>query len=353
MICLNMIVKDEARVIERCLASVKPVIDHWVIVDTGSTDGTQDIVRRFMADIPGELHERPWRNFGHNRSEALELARGKGDYLLFIDADEQLKIDPSFVPTQLNGDAYSLATYFGSLVYDRVSLVNSQLPWKWCGVLHEYLDAGRAVNQPRIQGLGILVTPDGARSNDPKKFEKDAAILEEALKTEPLNARYWFYLGQSYRDCGQYGNALQAYQRRSTLGGWEEEVWYSMLQVARLKESIGAPQDEVIGSYLAAHERRPTRAESLVSLAIFLRSKQAWHSAYVFSRAAMEIPMTTDRLFVEAESYGWRRADEFALASFYTGRKEDAKAIWQNLLTAGTTPESERARLEENLKFTQ
>src|SRR5574340_542399 len=89
-ICLNMIVKNESKVIERCLASVKPIIDTWVIVDTGSTDGTQAIVREFLKDIPGELHERPWVNFGHNRNEALELARGKADYLLLIDADDKL-----------------------------------------------------------------------------------------------------------------------------------------------------------------------------------------------------------------------------------------------------------------------
>jgi len=52
-ICLNMIVKDEASVIERCLASVKPFITRWVSVGTGSTDGTQDIVRRLVADVPG------------------------------------------------------------------------------------------------------------------------------------------------------------------------------------------------------------------------------------------------------------------------------------------------------------
>jgi glycosyltransferase involved in cell wall biosynthesis len=88
-ICLNMIVKNEAHVIARCLASARPLVDAWCIVDTGSSDGTQDKVRELMAGVPGTLHERPWKNFGHNRSEALELARTEGcDYLLFIDADE-------------------------------------------------------------------------------------------------------------------------------------------------------------------------------------------------------------------------------------------------------------------------
>src|SRR5262249_23581331 len=95
-ICLNMIVRNEAPVIRRCLASVRPLIDHWVIVDTGSTDGTQDIIREYLRDLPGELHERPWQNFPHNRNEALALARGRADYTFFIDADELLEIAPDF-----------------------------------------------------------------------------------------------------------------------------------------------------------------------------------------------------------------------------------------------------------------
>jgi glycosyltransferase involved in cell wall biosynthesis len=74
-ICLNMIVKNEAHIVHETLDSVAPYISSWVIVDTGSHDGTQDLIANHMArlGIPGELHERPWRNFGHNRTEALTL----------------------------------------------------------------------------------------------------------------------------------------------------------------------------------------------------------------------------------------------------------------------------------------
>src|SRR5271154_6929613 len=107
-ICLNMIVKDEAPVIRRCLDSVRPFIDHWVIVDTGSSDGTQDIIRNHLKDLPGELIERPWVDFAHNRSEALAAARNKANYVLVIDADETLEADPGFAMPPLDLEPYNL-----------------------------------------------------------------------------------------------------------------------------------------------------------------------------------------------------------------------------------------------------
>ena len=76
-ICLNMIVRDEAHVISRCIKAARPHINSYCIVDTGSTDRTKEIVKELLADIPGDIHDRPWINFGHNRTEALQLAQGK------------------------------------------------------------------------------------------------------------------------------------------------------------------------------------------------------------------------------------------------------------------------------------
>src|SRR3978361_61262 len=105
-ICLNMIVKNESRVIERCLRSAKPFIDSWAISDTGSTDGTQQIIRDIMSDLPGELIERPWVDFATNRNEALALSQKHGDYALVIDADEIFETDAGFTWPALSAPGY-------------------------------------------------------------------------------------------------------------------------------------------------------------------------------------------------------------------------------------------------------
>ena len=99
---LSMIVKDEAPVILKCLESVRPLVDYVLVVDTGSTDGTQQIVRDYLsrAKLAGRVVEEPWQNFAYNRSFALQALRKtpKVDYALIIDADDQLELDDGFNP---------------------------------------------------------------------------------------------------------------------------------------------------------------------------------------------------------------------------------------------------------------
>ncbi len=347
-LCLNMIVKNEARIITRCLASVRPLVSSWVIVDTGSTDGTKDIVRSFFADLPGELHERPWKDFGHNRSEALALARGKADYVLVMDADDELRIPDGFALPALDRDAYHLllTTGGGPHFMYRAQILKSALPWRYEGVLHEYPTCDREVRQAKLAGLSILMHPDSARASDPRKYEKDARVLEEALGRDPQNTRYAFYLAQSYRDARMLDEAIDAYRRRAAMGGHAEEVWYSLLEVAQLGARRGSPEDEVISAFLAAFEQRPSRAESLCNLARYCRSQSRFASAYLFARAAAEIPQPKDLLFVDAGVYEWRARDELAMAAHRAGRHQEAMAAALAILEGGKLPASEQARVE-------
>ena len=72
-LCLNMIVKNEAAIIERCLAALAPYIDCYVICDTGSTDDTVERIRGFLDQhgIPGVIARTTFRDF----EQAVELAQ--------------------------------------------------------------------------------------------------------------------------------------------------------------------------------------------------------------------------------------------------------------------------------------
>jgi glycosyltransferase involved in cell wall biosynthesis len=111
-ICLNMIVRDEASVIAETLDSVAAHLHYWVVVDTGSRDDTVKVIRSYFEDrdIAGEIHERAWRDFGRNRSEALALCRGKADYAWVIDADDivvgEVDLSPGLVRIHPSGLFY-------------------------------------------------------------------------------------------------------------------------------------------------------------------------------------------------------------------------------------------------------
>lgn len=349
-VCLNMIVKDEAPVIRRCLASVRPFVDRWVVVDTGSSDGTQALVREAMAGLPGELHERPWVDFGHNRTEALRLAEGQADYLLMVDADEEFQAPSGWTWPRLEAEAYDVAMVYASLRYARVALVSTRLSWRWEGVLHEYLEAGRPVQPARLEGPRILVRPEGARSRDPRKFEKDALALEAALAKEPDNARYRFYLAQSWRDAGDRARALANYDARAALGGWDEEVYVARLEGARCAEALDRPAEEVAFRLLQAHQARPGRLEALVELARIFRLREEHHLAHLFARRALDLPACADRLFLEPLA-AWRALDEGSIAAYWTGRMEESRRLAEAALAHPDAPAADRDRVRANLDF--
>jgi glycosyltransferase involved in cell wall biosynthesis len=353
-LCLNMIVKNEAPVIARCLASLRPIIDYWVIVDTGSTDGTQDKIRTLMADLPGELHERPWRDFAHNRTEALELARPHGEYVLIIDADDVLEFEPQFKMPALQKDSYMLRIADTSIAYNRTQIVRAALPWRWRGVLHEFLTCEEARSSGILEGLRLRRHHDGARRRDPQTYRRDAAILEAALQTESdpfLRSRYEFYLAQSYRDCGEKEKALQAYLRRAELGFWVEEVFISLYSAAKLQEALGRPFDEVMATYRRAADAVPSRAEALHGASRYCRLSARYKEGYEIAKRAGLLRDAPEGLFVEPWIYEYGLLDEFAVNAYWAGAYQECLDACERILREGKCPQAQRPRIEANAAF--
>lgn len=335
-----MIVKNERHVIERCLASVKPVISHWVIVDTGSTDGTQDAIREYLRDIPGELIERPWVDFAHNRSEALGYAAGKADYLITIDADEVLTFAEGFEWPELIEDGYKIETRFGGLSYRRIQILKNTGDWYYKGVLHEHIASTTPKSIGVLPKVVNLPSRDGARSADPNKFKRDALTLEKALLEEPENSRYVFYLAQSYRDAGEYDAALKHYQRRAQMQGDPEEVWCSLYQAALMQILLGESREKVLHALLEAYAYGPDRAEPLYKIAAYYRELRSYPLAQLFIQPARNIPYPEGAIFVEKAVYDYLIPFEHAICCYWSGQHAEAIRVNNQILaTPSVAPE--------------
>jgi hypothetical protein len=107
VLCLNMIVKNESKIIVRLLESVLSIVDSYCICDTGSTDDTIQIIRDYMTSNGknGIVFSEPFQNFGYNRTVALERAKEYGDYALLLDADMKLIIAPEFNKQKSDADS--------------------------------------------------------------------------------------------------------------------------------------------------------------------------------------------------------------------------------------------------------
>ena len=350
-ICLNMIVRNEAKVICRALDSVMELIDYWVICDTGSTDDTPAIINDYFQEknIPGELHSRAWINFGHNRNEALKLARGKGDYLLLVDADMVLQHSPEFDPADLVSDSYLLRQHNGDLNYYNKRLLKNSLNWRCIGVTHEYYACETDASEENLSAIWIDDIGDGGSKLD--KFERDIALLEEGIRNEPENARYHFYLAQSYKDAGKTEKAIEMYDRRVLLGGWDEEVWYSRLMKGTCLAWLQHDR-EAINALQAAFDDRPFRAEPLVPLCEVLIRTGEYKKACVAAQLGNTIPFPDkDRLFIDTSVYQWRLDYQITLCAYYCREFVAGRDAVERLLLNRSTPGWVRQTSVMNLSY--
>ncbi len=350
-VCLCMIVKDEAGVIERCLNSVKDLISYWVICDTGSTDATQESIRRTLAGVPGELHERPWVGFSHNRTELLEIARGKADYLLLLDADWTLVAKPRAL-ARLNADAYLVRHVhpqgLGLELFNR-HLVRADIAWRYVGVAHEYITTGAATSEQRLDDAYIVNWADGGVGRA-RRWQQDAELLEAAVARDPADARSVFYLGQTYRDLGQTDRAIELYSRRAAMQGWPEEAFYSQYQVGVLRAQQG-DWDVAVPALLVAWSLRPTRIEPLYQLAAGYRAREAYQAGHLFAARAFNRPQPDDILFVEPWIYRWGVLFEYSITAYWVGDPTVALNACDRLLRLHDLPAEYRAYTERNREF--
>jgi glycosyltransferase involved in cell wall biosynthesis len=358
---LCMIAKDEAHVITRCLDSARSLADYVLVVDTGSTDGTQQIVRDWLeeAHVAGAVVEEPWRDFAHNRSFALAELRKRADidYALIIDADDVLELDAGFAPekfkSEMTHDLYDVPVFDGPLTYSRPHICRNRLPFSFRGVLHEYLETPSpgVLQRTTAAGIAIRSTREGARNRNPRKYQDDAALLERALasETDPfLISRYIFYLAQSYMNCGEREKALANYLKRAELGDWIEEVYVSLFEAGNLMAALERPYDEVIATYLRAADLVPRRAEALHAASRYCRAHGKYRQGYEIAARGIGLKPPEGALFAQPWIYDYGLLDEYARNAYAIERYQDCLDAYQRLLCEAGIPEGVRERAERS-----
>ncbi len=361
-IALCMIVKNEAHVIRRCLESALPLIDHALIVDTGSSDGTQQVIREFLQEqsLSGQIIEEPWRDFAYNRSFALQALRETLhiEYGLMIDADSVIEYGAGFDATKfkqdLRQDLYDVDVRLGGISYSLPLLFSNRVGFAYRGVLHEYLVVPPDCTRAAARGLSNRHRPDGARSRNPGKYQDDAALLENALLTEAdpfLISRYTFYLAQSYKDSGENEKALQCYLRRAQLGFWKEEVFISLYRGGQIMEALGRTDAEIVQTYLEAYEACPTRVESLHGAIRYCRFHSKYQQGYIFGRHALALRRPETGLFLEEWIYSYGLLDEYAIVAYWAGYYRECFDACLRILGEKAIPESQRDRVRKNAEF--
>lgn len=379
---LSQIVKNEAHVITRMLDSIKDIVDYLTFVDTGSTDGTQEVIKKWAEEhnIPCDIYEREFDNFENCRNFAMQMSRDKTDYGFWLDADEQLIIDKSkFDKSKLDKDLYMFTTHIGLMKYTRNECWNNKLKFKWYGPVHEFIiPDGHNILPGKsgiMPGIDVNVQMDGGswKEDTSNKYRKHAAMLEDYIDNIDRDPRWIFYTAQSYHDSAcvkdneienieRLRRAAKYYDERVKFnGGYHEERFYAQYRIGTIYHRLNRPWNETHAQLLKAYNMDPMRGEPFKVLIEHYQMMGDWNMAYLYSKFAYTtyhgVELYPERvLFVDNTLYNWKFLELYANSCYYVGKKDEAKKIYKELLeikqikTNLFTPD-DQIRIERNKGF--
>jgi len=325
-LCLNMIVKNESKIITRLLDSVSGIIDSYCICDTGSTDNTVELITQYFntKNITGKIVFEPFKNFAHNRNVALKHCEGLSEYIIFLDADMVLKVNKFEKSMLSNADSFSILQGTEEFLYHNMRIVKNNGHYNYYGVTHEYINTPPNNHNANIEKdvLFIHDIGDGGAKSD--KYERDIALLTKGIEDEPDSQRYHFYLANTYFDSHKHEEAIEYYRKRVLLGGWQQEVWYSLFRIGHTYKRMGKMQDAIF-TWLEAYDYFPDRIENLYEIINYYRDVGKCKLALTFYNLAKSVLNKNlkwhEYLFLQNDIYTYKLEYEYSIISCYNGVK--------------------------------
>jgi len=360
-LCLNMIVKNESKIIRRLLESVAPVIDAYCICDTGSTDDTITIIEDFFMSkgIPGKIPREQFLNFAHNRSFALKQCESMPvDYILLLDADMIFQLGAGVTAVDfkrgLTHDAYHMFQGTDTFYYKNARLVKNRIGACYWGVTHEYLKTPHGSSYGLIEKPRAFINDIGDGGSKADKFERDIRLLLKGLEDNPNNDRYTFYLANSYRDHGDHDLAIEYYKKRIEIGGWQEEVWHSHYSIGKCYKAKG-DMVNAVHWWMEAYQYFPKRVENLYEIITHYRQIGKNQIAYMYYVMALKQTLlnpTPDYLFLQRDIYDYKLDYEFSIIGYYCNIDNyDMTRICTKVLNSKNTEWNIVRNVMSNYKF--
>jgi len=348
---LCMIVKNEEHVIERAIRSAIHLIDTFCIVDTGSTDKTKEIIKKVSEElkITGHVYDKPWVNFGHNRSEALELSRNHMKWALVLDADDFIKgeFDKKLLTDSIAG--YNLNMVSSDSIFNMLFLLNLKYDWRFVGVTHEY---SKCFDKNIVIGklphtFSMIYSCEGNRNKNNQKFLNDVELLEKEISTIYSKSRELYYLGQSCIHAKKLEEAKKYFKLRTKFNGWKEEIYVSYLYLIDLTDDY----KKKLKYAWKAQNVNPKRKEAVYKVLSYTRKKDIYNEElYSLGFIYKDNTLDTSHLFSDFDSYGWKSYDEFALHAYYTGHFNEANDAFIKAIQLCSNKE-DLERLQKGLNF--
>ena len=370
--CLLMIVRDEATIVHRALDSMKNVIDAFYIHDTGSVDGTQEIIRTYARtnNLHGHVEERVWKNFGENKTDLIQSAQSHADekiskaqYYVWLDADEvwitdrtnplsYLTKDDAFslyskLEKITHADIFMILTLFGQLEYRRWNLCRNNQVYEWLQPVHEYFEGKTRSTSEFISDIYLLARKEGNSAKNPDRYKKDVEMFEEFLKTHPNEPRATFYLAQSLEGFDAE-LANQKYKERILLDGYYEEKYIACLRLGRrLTDEAEKLKYLYQGTFI-----NPDRLECYYELMMHYYNKNDHKKAVSYGLLAPDIRVPKPSfLFFEPVIYNYRFDLNFGVSCYNIGMYELGLKHTLKALEYPHLAEGSKKILEANVGF--
>jgi len=362
-LCLNMIVKNESKVILRLLESVVSIIDYYCICDTGSTDNTRELITGFFhkKGIPGKIIEEPFRDFGYNRTVALKACESipNMDYILLLDADMVLTGPVLENPTEfkkgLTADAYYICQGTATFFYKNVRILKNYKGYSYWGVTHEFVQTKEGTRYDYLDRSQIFIEDIGDGGAKADKFERDIRLLKKGLEENPNNDRYTFYLANSLRDAGHINESIEMFQKRIEIGGWVEEVWHSYLSIGKCWKTLGEMEKAIV-TWMNGYQFYPKRIENLYEIIHYYRNNGKNRLAYDFfliaDQSRKEWGASDDYLFLQKDIYDYKIDYELSIIGYYVNYREfDMTKVCLKVLNDPNCPADTKRNVLSNYKF--